>query len=236
MAHLQWRKYKFFERDDKIITDDNLVSVLRQLPVCCTASGKGYICLGCTDGTIHLLDRGFEHSAFQAYSGEVFSMQQLRLTNLLITHGKEADSQIDVIKVFNLDKFDQGQPACMRTLKAHPAKDPAAATKLTAFCVHENLTLLAAGFADGYIVLYRGDVSKDSGKTKIFEDRPKDAITNLFFRQVVNLVYLYVTTETKIWTCIIDSKHEYVQKLENDKGCEAKCAVMSDASQDNQLG
>ena len=238
MAHLQWRKFKFFEKDDKIIADDNLVSTLRQLPIACTTSGKGYICLGCEDGTVHLLDRGFEHSAFQAYSGEVHFLQQLRLTNLLISHGVETDSKVDVIKVFNLEKFDEnGQPACMRTLKAHPGKDPAAATRLTAFCVHENLTLLAAGFADGYLVLYRGDVSKEtSNKTKIFDDRPTDTITNLFFRQVGNLIYLFVTTATKVWSYVIDHKHEYVQKLENEKGCEVKCSVMSDASQDHQLG
>lgn len=59
-----------------------------------------------------------------------------------------------VIKVWNLDKLDkQGHPMCVRISRTIPNNKPEHASAL---CVHENLNLMAVGFNDGSILLYRG--------------------------------------------------------------------------------
>lgn len=61
-----------------------------------------------------------------------------------------------LIKVWNLEKLDkQGSPMCVRISRAIPNNRPTPASVL---CVHENLNLMAVGFTDGSIVLYRGEI------------------------------------------------------------------------------
>jgi len=57
------------------------------------------------------------------------------------------------IKVWNLAKPDkQGNPTCVRISRAVPSYR---AVPATALCVHSSLTLMAIGFGDGSIMLYR---------------------------------------------------------------------------------
>lgn len=59
-----------------------------------------------------------------------------------------------MIKIWNLEKKDaHGFPACVHTVRAIPGNRP---VPLTAFAIDEQMHLMAAGFADGSIVLYRG--------------------------------------------------------------------------------
>jgi hypothetical protein len=60
-----------------------------------------------------------------------------------------------VLKVWNLDKLDkQGHPMCVRISRVIPHNKP---TPATALSVYDNLNLMAVGFSDGSILLYRGD-------------------------------------------------------------------------------
>jgi hypothetical protein len=60
-----------------------------------------------------------------------------------------------VIKVWNLDKLDkQGHPVCLRISRAIPNNKALPATALS---VYDNLNLMAVGFSDGSILLYRGE-------------------------------------------------------------------------------
>lgn len=57
------------------------------------------------------------------------------------------------IKVWNLAKLDkQDNPTCVRISRAIPSYK---AVPATALCVHSCLTLMAIGFDDGSIMLYR---------------------------------------------------------------------------------
>lgn len=74
------------------------------------------------------------------------------------------------IKVWAPDKPDmQGHPLCLRTLCPDPRPVPAGSRtssvpqqgggkvpRVTAVAVHPNLSLMAVGFSDGAIMLYRG--------------------------------------------------------------------------------
>ena len=59
-----------------------------------------------------------------------------------------------MIKIWNLDKKDiHGNPVCVHQVRALPGNRP---VPVTAFAIDEQMHLMAAGFADGSIVLYRG--------------------------------------------------------------------------------
>lgn len=68
---------------------------------------------------------------------------------------KEDDPGINpVIKIWNLEKKDiHGCPVCVHLVRALPGNRP---VPVTAFTIDEQMHLMAAGFADGSIVLYRG--------------------------------------------------------------------------------
>jgi hypothetical protein len=54
-----------------------------------------------------------------------------------------------------LDKLDkQGHPVCLRISRAIPNNKAIPATALS---VYDNLNLMAVGFSDGSILLYRGE-------------------------------------------------------------------------------
>lgn len=60
------------------------------------------------------------------------------------------------MKVWNLDKLDKhDHPLCVRISRAIPNNKP---TPATALSVHDSVNLMAVGFADGSILLCRGEV------------------------------------------------------------------------------
>lgn len=86
------------------------------------------------------------------------------------------------IKVWAPDKADvHGQPPCLRTLCPDPRPNQTGSRsssgsnqagkvpKVTALAVHPNLSLMAVGFQDGSVMLYRGEVYGfwTVGKTKL---------------------------------------------------------------------
>ena len=61
--------------------------------------------------------------------------------------------------MWNLDKVDKhGNPLCIRISRAIPNNKPVQASALA---VHENLNLMAVGFEDGSILLFRGKQAND---------------------------------------------------------------------------
>ncbi|CAG2067029.1 unnamed protein product, partial [Timema podura] len=101
-----------------------------------------------------------------------------------------------LIKVWNLEKQDKhGNPTCVRISRAIPNNKP---TPATALCVHDNLNLMAVGFHDGSIVLFRGDVCRErTNKQKVLKDGGVP-VTGLAFRTTAKFLYLYVSTTSSV--------------------------------------
>ena len=59
------------------------------------------------------------------------------------------------------DRF--GNPTCSRIVRALPGNRPSRTTALT---VHENLNLMATGFENGSVLLFKGDVTRERLETK----------------------------------------------------------------------
>lgn len=75
----QWRKFDFFEEKSSGKAPTAISSEISSGINCCS-SGRGKISLGCDDGTVGILDRGFKISyGFQAHASSVIFLQQLKV-------------------------------------------------------------------------------------------------------------------------------------------------------------
>jgi hypothetical protein len=73
----QWRKFEFFE--EKAAGRGAVPSEIAARVTCCSG-GRGRVAVGCDDGTVGLLDRGFRLSyGFQAYASSVLLLKQLKV-------------------------------------------------------------------------------------------------------------------------------------------------------------
>jgi len=82
----QWRKFEFFEEKAAGRGGGGGGSSAAAVPaeiagrVTCCSGGCGCVAVGCDDGTVGLLDRGFRLSyGFQAHASSVLFLQQLKV-------------------------------------------------------------------------------------------------------------------------------------------------------------
>jgi hypothetical protein len=90
------------------------------LDIACSASGRGSIIFGDSEGFINIVNRDFKARAFQAYNLNVKHMQQLKSQNILVTIGADTrDNPLEsILSIWNLDKEDKtGNPLCLKTMK-----------------------------------------------------------------------------------------------------------------------
>jgi hypothetical protein len=95
----QWRKFEFFEEKSagRGGGGGSAAAVPAEIAgrVTCCSGGRGRVAVGCDDGTVGLLDRGFRLSyGFQAYASSVLFLQQLKVPpRTLVAHLKQRRSR-----------------------------------------------------------------------------------------------------------------------------------------------
>ncbi|PSN48268.1 hypothetical protein C0J52_03049, partial [Blattella germanica] len=213
----KWRRFNFFELN-KDVDSGKIAETLKVN----------------TEGNIHLVSRLFQVTTFRAYELNVTLLEQLRNIALLVSIGEDEPGINPVIKVWNLDKLDKhGLPVCIRITRAIPNNKPAQATALS---VHDNLNLMAVGFSDGSILLFRGDISRDrTNKQKVLKDG-NSSITGLAFRTTSKLTYLFVATMNNVflYNITIKDKEQKVIHLDG-MGCTRRCSVLAESMQESNF-
>ncbi|CAI9303482.1 unnamed protein product [Lactuca saligna] len=207
----QWRKFEFFEEKyaGKCLVPDEVAGKIE-----CCSSGRGKIAVGCEDGTVSLLDRGFKFSyGFQAHTSSVLFIQQLKQRNFLLTVGE--DEQISpqlssvCLKVFDLDKTQpEGTstpiPDCIQILRIFTNQFPEA--KITSFLVLEEappILLIAIGLDNGCIYCIQGDIARERIKRFMLQveksqDKSQCGITGMGFRVDGKAFHLFAVTPTSV--------------------------------------
>lgn len=170
-------------------------------------------------------------SSFKAYEIRVLYLYQLRQHSILVSIGEDEVGINPLIKVWNLDKTDKmGNPLCLRITRAIPGNKPIAVSCLA---VYETLTQMAVGFADGSVVVYRGDVTRDRHSKSRVIHQDKHPVTGLAYKNIQNNIIMFVTTSHSVIAYNISQKdHREVLDIH---GCGAKCSVLSDISQESQF-
>lgn len=232
MAFLEWRRFNFFELSEN--TDCGKISEgLKNADLTAFSSGNGHLMIGDSEGIIHLVSRLFQINSFRAYELTLTHAQQIGQSSLLVTIGDDEPGINPLIKVWNLDKIDkQGLPLCVRISRAIPNNKP---VHVTALCVHENQNIFAIGFADGSLILYRGDITRErTNKQKLFKDS-NFAITGLAFQTCGKVIYLFVVTQSSVYLYNISIKDKETKTNLDGMGCAKRCCVLAESSQESQF-
>ncbi|KAL2932889.1 Vacuolar protein-sorting-associated protein 11-like protein [Bienertia sinuspersici] len=240
----QWRKFEFFEEKygGKFKVPEEITGEIK-----CCSSGRGKVAIGCDDGTVSILDRGFKlNYAFVAHSSSVLFLQQLKQRNYLLTIGQ--DEQISpqasamCLKIFDLDKTQmEGTstsavvPDCVQILRVFTNQFPEA--KITSFLVLEEvppILLIAIGLDNGSIYCIKGDIARE--RITRFTLRVENAsaghaaITGLGFRNDGPAIQIFAVTPSSV--SLFNLQYQPAKRQTLDQiGCASKSVAMSDRSE-----
>ncbi|XP_017759291.1 PREDICTED: vacuolar protein sorting-associated protein 11 homolog [Eufriesea mexicana] len=232
MAFLEWRRCNFFDLK-KEVDDGKIAAALGDAQVTAATSGNGNLVFGDNTGNLHLVNRAYEVTTFRAYDLTLTLAQQVQHSTFLFTIGEDEQGCNPTIKVWNVAKLDkQGNPTCVCISRAIPSYRAVPATTL---CVHTSLTLMAVGFEDGSIMLYRGDLTRErKNKIKVLKDT-NVTITGLAIRSTAKQTYLFVATPNSVFLYNITIKDKEFKSPLDTMGCARKCSVLAESMQDSHF-
>ncbi|XP_034943521.1 vacuolar protein sorting-associated protein 11 homolog [Chelonus insularis] len=232
MAFLEWRRFNFFDLR-KEIDGGKIAEALVDVQVTAATSGNGSLILGDNAGNIHVVKRTYQVSTFKGYEISVTLAEQVQHSTYLFTIGEDDPGCNPTIKVWNFAKLDkQENPTCVRISRAIPSFRAVPATCL---CIHPSLTLMAVGFSDGSIMLYRGDITRDrKNKIRVIKDSTPP-ITGMAFRSTGKQNYLFVATTLNVYLYNITLKDKEVKTVLDNIGCASRCSVLAETAQDSHF-
>lgn len=221
MAFLEWRKFTFFDIH-KNVDNGTIAAQLQGINVTIATSGNGHVVLCDATGWAYLISRNWNITQFQAYAHSVTLAQQLPFDPYLVTIGEDEHSFNPLIKVWDWSRADrQKNPLSVKICRAVPSH--MRPTPTTALAVHENKNLLAVGFQDGSVTLFRGDITRQrSAKMKTFTETGTSPITGLAFKGADKL---FVVSRASVVVVCLNT--ERVVSL-GSKGAAPGCTVLAD--------
>ncbi|CDW52564.1 vacuolar protein sorting associated protein 11 [Trichuris trichiura] len=184
-------------------------SDLKDLNIACCSAGENIVCIGDRDGGVHLLDQQWNDTYFRAYKVTLCLLLCPRVDK---TSLQDDDDGINpYLKVWQLDRFDkQGVPFVVRCSKTSPSNRPVKVSSLAVDC---TLTLMAIGFEDSSLLLYRGDVRKER-LVLVFCRQGKGAVVGLAFHNLSpDTTILYAVTTQLTMSFVLGSKEKEVKKV-----------------------
>lgn len=131
-----------------------------------------------------------------------------------------------IIKLWNLDKRDKktNDPACHSTVNVTNGDNT---FPITAMDISDDYSIIALGFADGAVVLVRGDIIHDRGSRQRLVYDSSGPITGIAFHDKDGIPTLFVATVSKILTVSTSGKNNGKPEkvLEKSKGADLGCAT-----------
>ncbi|KAJ0174764.1 hypothetical protein K1T71_009872 [Dendrolimus kikuchii] len=221
MAFLEWRKFSFFDFHQNV-DSGKIAEHLQDTNVTVAASGHGHVVLCDATGWASLVSRTWDITPFKAYEQTITLAQQLPHDPYLVTIGEDGPSVNPQIKVWDWSRTDRHKNLlCVKVLPAVPSH--MRPTPATALAVHDNKNLLAVGFQDGSVTLFRGDITRQrSGKMKTLSDTGTSPITGLAFKGAEKL---FVVSRACVMVICINA--ERVVTLDA-MGAAVGCTVLAD--------
>ncbi len=193
----------------------------------CVASGRGKLLLGDQEGYVNILDRDFALDGFRGHTKSITALVQINARNLLVTAGMDEELSMPVIKIWNMEREDKGGSRLVRAIRVQAAEKSA----VTCMACLDDLSQLAVGLADGSVLLFAGDLVRDSNaKSRLCVEKSGSPVTGLGFLQQGKGVVLFVATKTRVARVITVGKDLSAQVLD-DFGCEPGCSTMTDTGE-----
>ncbi|XKL60972.1 hypothetical protein PGB90_008029 [Kerria lacca] len=230
MSFLEWRRFNFFDLK-KNVDVGSINRALGDTNVTATSCGHGTIVICDSEGVIHLINRNFQVTTFQGYLHSISLVEQLKSLPFLVTIGEDEIGSDPLVKIWDVEKRDrQGNPVCLKSFRTSPTNKPIPASSL---CISDSSNLMAIGFVNGAIILYRGNITRDRVLKQKLLRNESDPITGLAFKITSKRSHLFVATTGSIlqYNITVKDKEEEIL-LDPDKGCAIGCSVLADTIQD----
>lgn len=226
---MSWRQFQFFEaipiRDPNFGTENPLYSDPSLTAICSTSD---YLLISTSNSVIKFIDKELKVvKSFDAYQKgwTITFIRYLEGTDFFTTVA-ERQGQPSILKLWSIDKIMNKQPDKINDSSYHTIvhiKNGNNSYPITTFTYSANFSILAFGFANGNVVLVRGDLLRDRGSSQTAVYKSLDPITGL--ELVADNNYdplLYITTTSKILTVpTTGGNHNRVEKwYEKSKGAD----------------
>lgn len=221
----QWREFNFFDR--QVVEEPPSIFTQNDVMGACLA--KDLIYLGCSGGTIHIVDRTFQTHTFDTGlpTGRLTFLRaggQGDTTLVTLTEDEEA---APLLQIWDLSKVPSSLPGSLGLsppvgsgkatttsgasshtstsispilLRSIPVRTGERPYPVTSLALLGSLEQIALGFADGQVILVTGDIPRDrSLKQRCVHSSP-EPITFLGYRGLLDPT-LYITTVAKTLVC-----------------------------------
>lgn len=234
MAFLEWRRFNFFDLH-KNVDGGKIAEALQDTEITVAVSGNSHIVIGDVNGWVHLVSRSWNITSFKAYEITVTLAQQFPHDPYLVTIGEDEAGINPILKVWDWSRTDRhGNPACVRVCRAVPSH--MRPTQATALALHDNKNLMAVGYGDGSITLFRGDVARQrSSKMRTLTESGNTAISGLAFK---GPSHLFVSSRGSVLVYSLGSGSSGVERptlldpapgaSHPVGGCKPGCAVLAE--------
>lgn len=157
----------------------------------CGTNGRGCFYVGDSDGAVHVITRQLQaKTVAEAHLKGIIQISQCKQSAFLFSLGEDEIAAYS-LKVWDTSLVEQDPMRSRLSLKSvirlSRVKPP------TYFAVHENLMLLAVGYEDGEIQLYRGELTRGrSIKPKILQrEGEHGCVTGLAFKTMDRSIILF---------------------------------------------
>lgn len=198
MAFLEWRRFNFFECHK--VDNTKLEELLQDTRIVVSTSGNNHVIICDATGWAHLISRSWTVTSFKVHESEIVLAQQFPHDPYLVTVGEDEEGVNPFIKVWDWSRTDRhGNPILAHISRAVPSH--LRPTMSSALAIHENKSLLAVGFLDGSVSLFRGDITRQrSWKMRTLSDSGPSPITGLAFKGKEQLFVVSRACVSVYWT------------------------------------
>lgn len=225
-----WKSFDFFEVNQARPGDDETRSYFESNEIASVCSGSDSLFLGSFDGYVRIVGPSWKivRSFLAHETGSITHMRQVEGTSLLVTVAEDLSSE-PVLKVWALDRpvKKTGLPTCLSTIQINNGKKQ---FPISAFTATEDLSQLAAGFANGSVTLIRGDLINDTGTRQRIIHESEEPITGVEIGVDDNFdTTLFIATTGRILSIRLTAASKgkpQPPKTVEDTGCAVGCMTV----------
>ncbi|KAL5615301.1 hypothetical protein BROUX41_005350 [Berkeleyomyces rouxiae] len=221
---LSWKSFDFFNIAPIKLLDEETRVFFQSNEISCLCTGSDNLFLGSFDGYVRIVNSKWKVvRSFLAHDvGTITHMRQVDGTSLLVTISEDL-SNPPVLKVWALDKpvKKTNIPTCLTTLSINNNKKQ---FPISAFNALDDLRQIAVGFANGSVIVIRGDLINDLGAKQRIVHESNEPITGVELSADSQDTILFISTTSRILRILISKKGQNLPaKTVEDIGCGVGC-------------
>ncbi|KFA70363.1 hypothetical protein S40285_01748 [Stachybotrys chlorohalonatus IBT 40285] len=221
---ISWKSFDFFEVAQISLPDEETQQLFASNDVSSLCTGSDSLFLGSFTGWVSIIGKSWKVARrFRAHeTGAITQLQQVEGTSLLVTVAEDGSSE-PALKVWALDKLVKktNLPTCLSTVNI---SNGLRQFPISAFAATDDLSQIAVGFANGAVVVIRGDLVHDLGTKQRIVFESEEPVTGVQLATDDKITTLFVSTTSKILKLGLSKKGQGLPpKTVEDVGCAVGC-------------